>query len=272
MRKLHYIFILIFSLCFFSCANDSSDNTISTGEINNTNNGAKDKIIATNEINNTDNTTNIYVVDIGKSYIITGDIKNRTWYAESDKKTTYLFTDSRIIYNSVQTNPLSIDYGIGAHKGGNLKFLNTNISEFEFIWDDGIGGSQQQKKILICDNDILVFNDRIDHSGTPYILYKDLEAYNNNMPSKRLYKTNYNSYSQFYVFTPTGKCYKRYLNLSNNEYLIVCGNWEKTGNNTFKLFWSSNKNTYDILKNTSLYQGISENPAAVPITLYLDNN
>ena len=76
--------------------------------------------------------------------------------------------------------------------------------------------------------------------------------------------------AQLIIFTPSGNCYKRYLNSQRNELLIVSGTWEKTDDQTYKVFWSkNNKSKYDILRGTQLYQNASENISSVPVNLYV---
>ena len=68
-----------------------------------------------------------------------------------------------------------------------------------------------------------------------------------------------------------GNCYKRYKDFTKKGYYIECGRWEKTTDNTFKLYWSDNTEGFDILVGTQLYQNVSKNPSVIPITLFVNN-
>lgn len=103
-----------------------------------------------------------------------------------------------------------------------------------------------------------------------HICYRDLSAYTNDIPFMGFGKTAQNSYSEWFIFTPSGNCYKRYLNFQSNELLIVSGTWEKTDDQTYKIFWSkNNKSKYDILRGTQLYKNASGNISSVPVNLYV---
>ena len=208
---------------------------------------------------------------VGSSYIINGSLVNGNWYIPdaSNDIQYFSFTNSKINYKlSYNRYP-----GIGVYKTGDLTFLNTDLSKFEYRWDGSVSGSEKTENILILDNDILLVKGGFDCTneiGMTHICYKDLSAYTDSIPFMGIGKTTQNNYSEWFVFTPSGNCYKRYSNFQTNELLIVSGTWEKTSEQTYKIYWNkSNKNKYDILKGTKLYQNASENSNAVPVNLYV---
>lgn len=258
-RNLILIFILLLTL-FYSCQNGTeSENLI----------GDKTSTDITDDTKKENEKANI-----GSAYIMNGSIYNNNWYVPNVSNDTqyFSFTNSKIYYR-FSYNKNSTFSGIGSSKTGTLTFLDNNLSRFEYKWDDGISGSEKTDSILILDKDILVVNNGLDCSNEiakTHICYKDLSAYTNDVPFMGFGKTAQNSYSEWFIFTPSGNCYKRYLNFQTNELLIVSGIWEKNDEQTYKIFWSkNNKSKYDILRGTKLYQNASENISSVPVNLYV---
>lgn len=254
-------FIFVVSLVLFcSCQNEANIKLPNTDE-NSTKNSTED-LADTSSFSMSE--TN------GKPYIIDATLYNNNWYVpDASNDTQYFsFTNSKIYYN-FSYNKNSTFSGLGASKVGNLTFLNKDLSKFEYRWDGSISGSEKIESVLIIDKDVLVVNNGLDCTneiGKTHICYKDLTAYTDSIPFMGFGKTAQNSYSEWFIFTPSGICYKRYLNSQTNELLIVNGTWEKTGQ-TYKIYWSKNKDRYDLLKGTKLYQNASENNNSVPIGL-----
>ncbi|WP_147616081.1 hypothetical protein [Treponema pectinovorum] len=214
--------------------------------------------------------------DYGEPILINGKLKYKNWNIPSIANTTqyYYFADSRILYNLRKTNILGENLP-GTTNSGNIKFLNSELSEFEYRWDGDIPLMEARRKILLLDEDVLVIEKGLSCQnaiGRTHILYKDITAYTDNVPFMGLCNTVANNYQEWFVFTPSGNCYKRYLNIQKNELLIVSGTWEKYDKEMYKIFWEkNNKNRYDILKGNKLYQNADENISSVPINLYVTN-
>ena len=195
-------------------------------------------------------------------YILKRDINNSKWYKEcvSDYYCYYSFKDGRISYKSGRagSNIVSADQG-------NYYFENGSQTQFKYKWDS-MAGEPHQSEIIIIDNDIIVLS-----SGFAEIAYKDISTYTENTPFMGLGKFSEMDGSEWVVFTPSGNCYKRYIDFSKEDYYIACGHWEKNFDNSFKIYWENNTKDYDILKEKLLYQNINKNPYVIPITLYVNN-
>lgn len=209
--------------------------------------------------------------EIGKNYIISGILKNKYWYVAkvATYTQTFRFTDDKIYYRLTRS-----DSNIGSSKEGNIEYLNQDLSEFEYRWDGSISGSEKRDKILVLDNDILIVSGGFDcsnSSANTNICYNNLDTYTNEIPFMGFGKLS--ASGQWIVFTPSKKCYKRYKNLDKNEFLIKSGTWEKTDNNAYKIYWTSNNpNKYDILSGTLLYQNAGEDSSTVPISLTITDH
>lgn len=259
LMKLILIFVLLLAL-FNSCQNETESGNL-VGDKTSTD--ISDDAKKENEEDN-----------IGTAYIMNGSLYNIDWYVPDVSNDTqyFSFTNSKIYYN-FSYNKNSTFSGLGSSKVGNITFLKTDLSKFKYRWDGSISGSEKTETILLLDKDVLVVNSGFECTNEiakTHICYKDLSAYTNDIPFMGFGKTAQNSYSEWFIFTPSGNCYKRYLNSQSNELLIVSGTWEKTDDQTYKIFWSkNNKSKYDILRGTQLYQNASENISSVPVNLYV---
>lgn len=257
MKKIYFIFFLLCSIFLFSCTNDVP---ASNNDNSNTNNETDSPIQQTETL-------------IGKARIVNGTLNENggsTWYvAKVSNYTQYFrFRDSNIYYQL--TRP---DTPVGSSKSGTFTYTDSDKTEFEYRWEGSISGSQVRSKIIILDNDILIVTAGFsctNSSANTNILYKNVDAYTN-VPYMGFGRTSQNG--QWYVFTPSGKCYKRYLNLSTNELLILEGTWEKTQNDSYKIFWyKNNKNKYDLLIGTNVYQNAHESEATIPVSLTISDH
>ena len=246
LMKLILIFVLLLAL-FNSCQNETESGNL-VGDKTSTD--ISDDAKKENEEDN-----------IGTAYIMNGSLYNIDWYVPDVNNDTQYF------------NKNSTFSGLGSSKVGNITFLKTDLSKFKYRWDGSISGSEKTETILLLDKDVLVVNSGFECTNEiakTHICYKDLSAYTNDIPFMGFGKTAQNSYSEWFIFTPSGNCYKRYLNSQSNELLIVSGTWEKTDDQTYKIFWSkNNKSKYDILRGTQLYQNASGNISSVPVNLYV---
>lgn len=255
IRNLILPFILLLAL-FNSCQNDT------------------ERIVGDKTSTDIADDTKTEEDNIGSSYIINGSLYSINWYVPDVSNDTqyFSFTSSKIYYN-FRYNKNSTFSSLGSSKVGNISFLTPDLSKFEYRWDGSISGSEKTETILLLDEDVLVVNGGFDCTNEiaqTHICYKDLSAYTDDIPFMGFGKTSQNSYSEWFIFTPSGNCYKRYLNFQSNELLIVSGTWEKTEDKTYKIFWKkNNKSKYDILKGTKLYQNASENTSSVPVNLYI---
>ena len=258
MKRNFYCFFILLLALFNSCQNGTgSENLV----------GDKTSTDITDDTKKEED-------NIGSAYIMNGSLNNINWYVPdvSNDIQYFSFTNSQIYYK-FSYNENSTFSGLGSSKVGNITFLKTDLSKFKYRWDGSISGSEKTETILLLDKDVLVVNSGFECTNEiakTHICYKDLSAYTNDIPFMGFGKTAQNSYSEWFIFTPSGNCYKRYLNSQSNELLIVSGTWEKTDDQTYKVFWSkNNKSKYDILRGTQLYQNASENISSVPVNLYV---
>lgn len=252
--KKYIVYFILFCFMFFSCDNlsnsDSKDNEQKT------------------DVNKTEDTVNPIK---GKPYIVNGSLvagTGTTWYvAKIATYTQYFrFSGSTISYQLTRPNT-----AVGSGSSGTFKYINDEKSEFEYKWERPIVENKVQSKILVLDNDILIVSDGFacgTNSGYTNILYKDLDAYNG-VPFMGFGRTGQDG--QWFVFTPSNVCYKRYLDLESNELLILQGTWEKT-NSGFKIYWNpNNKEEYDLLRGTCISQNAHASTTSIPLNLTVVN-
>lgn len=271
MKKRHIFGVISFLLIINAC-NQNSDLEKNNEEIKNKTSTeiSTEEITEPNTGKNTKITSN---ENIGSPIILNGNFKDIYWYVAKESNYTqyFIITNSNIIYSLTKS-----DNYVGTKKSGNITFLNSDSTAFEYRWDGSISGSEKSNKILVVDNEILILANGFDCTnsiGSTHILYKDLDAYNNNnLPFMGFGKVSQNDYNEWIVFTPSGKCYKRYLNREKNELLIICGTWEKIDTQTYKLYWGEdNTNKYDILIGRKLYQNAANSSTIIALNLNVTN-
>ena len=255
IKKIVFYLFIVFSLFFISCSGLTNNHS--------------DK----DSNNDTDNTseTNDESPKTPQTYlrVLKRDLNNSKWYTAciTNHYSYYSFKDGRIYHKTGQEGSSIVRYA-----EGNYYFLDGSQTKFAYKWDT-VAGDPIQDEIVIIDNDIIVLFNGFEgtNSNSSRIAFKDISAYTNNTPFMGLGKFSEKNWSEWIVCTPSGNCYKRYKDFTKKGYYIECGRWEKTTDNTFKLYWSDNTEGFDILVGTQLYQNVSKNPSVIPITLFVNN-
>lgn len=242
MKNKLFIFI-IFSTFVISCSNG---NDINSKENNCSNNNSPEL----------------------KTTVIERSLANTKYYFASNTTSSYhyySFTKDRITSRAGSDGSKIVSMAVGDYN-----YLNDDLSEFQYKWDK-TGGGPTSDKIILIDDDLLILTNGFTHnSNNCHILVKDVALYNDNTPSIGLGRLSKDNQDEWIVFSPNGKCYKRYFNLSKNDYVIVRGSWEKISTKKFKIIWDK-KNNYDILNENRLYQNANDMDS-VPIILYFTND